>query len=351
VSIRYSLALLHDRNSERLGLDALVERLTPPPDAVNEPFAVAGVEGSVPDIRFLVATTTMGLLLFDGPCATRLFRGRDFFGMTRHHERWYAFHRWGMNGRIISFRLDGSRAVDARTEMAGLSRGVHQIDVIDGSLWVVDTYLDRLLEVPVEAVGPGWRRAVRKHYPAGRLQLGRAQPRHAHFNSIYRCVHGINLVAHNETLKTGRDSEIYLLGPDGSVRTRRDLGASCCHNIGILDGHEVTLRSWDGTVSVDGRDVLVDGGFLRGLALGRDYHLVGTSAFEWKRQQRDAAEGGVIITDPQFRPLATVRIAGTQVYDLRRVDDEDLGLSATPRPDLDATAQERHAVATRHDAW
>jgi hypothetical protein len=352
--LSFELGLLYDRYSERLGFDALVEHVTPQPIAVNEPFKVTGLEGTVPDIRFLVGTTNAGLLLIEGPMATRLFRGTDFFGISRRDGRWYAFQRWLSNGRIISFRLEGARAVDARTEMAGLSRGVHQIDFIDGSLWVVDTYLDRLLQVPEEAVGRGWRKVARKHFPAGRSGIGRGRSGHAHFNSIYRCMHGINIVAHNETVKTGRGSEILLLASDGRVLARRELGGACCHNIGILDGREVICRSWEGTVVVDDEEVLAVGSFLRGLALGPDYHLIGKSAFESRREARNAAEGGVIVTDREFRPLATVRLADTQVCEVRRVDVADLGISATPRADLDASALAHHEgrlhMATEPDA-
>jgi hypothetical protein len=81
-----------------------MERITPDPSPVNARYDVAGVEGDVPDIRFLVGTSTAGLLLFDGGRSTRLFEGIDFFGLSRRDERWYAFQRYGNCGRIISFR-------------------------------------------------------------------------------------------------------------------------------------------------------------------------------------------------------------------------------------------------------
>ncbi len=153
-----------------LRLDQLVGRLTPQPTAVNEHFEPSSIAGAVPDIAFLVGCDRAGLLLFDGPRITRLFRGRDFYGISHHAGRWYAFQRYAGNGRIISFRIERHRAVDARTELAGLSRGVHQIDFIDGSLWVVDTYRDRVLVVPIEAIGRAWRRTVKEFYPAGRAE-------------------------------------------------------------------------------------------------------------------------------------------------------------------------------------
>jgi hypothetical protein len=288
-----------------------------------------------------VGTSRAGLLLVDGHRVTRLFRGIDFFGISTHRGRWFAFQRYRGNGRIISFRLDGRFAVDARTEIGGLNRGVHQIDFFEGALWIVDTYRDRIVEVPIAAIGHRWRHAARMHYPVGRVGIGREQPNHAHFNSLYRGDCGIYVIAHNETVKTCRGSELFLLDVDGSVLARELIGGSCCHNIGILDGHRVTCRSVEGTVAVGDDEVLRLDAFVRGLALGLDHHVVGMSPIGADRRQRDEGEGGVVVTTAGFRPLATLRLSGTQVLDIRRVDVPDLGLSATPRPDLKVRSFQR----------
>jgi hypothetical protein len=333
---------LYDRHSEALGLECAMERITPRPSPVNVRYEVAGVEGEVPDIRFLVGTSTAGLLLFHGARPTRLFEGIDFFGLSRRDDRWYAFQRYGNCGRIISFRLEDDRAVDARTELAGLSRGIHQIDFIEDDLWIVDTYRDRVLVVPVESIGRRWRRVVRKLYPIGRSGIGLGQPNHAHFNSIYRWRDGIYLVAHNDTTKTGRGSDLFLLDLAGNVKAREPMGGSCCHNIGVLDGKRVTCRSREGVIAVDGKEVLPLGPFLRGLSLGPDYHVVGKSAAGSDRKSRDAADGAVLITDAGFsRLIATIRLTGTQVHEIRRLDIDDLGLSSTPHPDLSSTPGHR----------
>jgi hypothetical protein len=334
-TMRFRIGLFFDRYSEQLHVDPIVGRLTPEPTPVNLPFEPTDIAGEVPDIRFLVGTSHAGLLLFQGPRATQLFRGSDFFGISRRGDRWYAFQRYLSNGRIISFRLDHGRASDARTEVAGLSRGVHQIDFIDDSLWVVDTYHDRLLEIPVEALGRGWRRRVRQHHPIGRRGLGRERPRHAHFNSIYRCGGGILLVAHNDTVKSRRGSELFVLDSSGSVVARTPMGGSCCHNVGIIAGKMVTCRSLEGCVAVDGHEVLAGEGFLRGLALGPDFHVIGRSACEGDRLVRHLGDGGLIITSTDFTRVASIRLTGTAVHEVRRVDIEDLCLSMTPRPDLD----------------
>jgi hypothetical protein len=142
-------------------------------------------------------------------------------------------------------------------------------------------------------------------------------------------------VAHNDTVRTRRSSELYLLDGSGGVIERVPMGGSCCHNVGVVAGRLVTRRSLEGCVVVDGREVLAGQGFLRGLGIGPDYFVIGRSACQGDRRARQLGEGGVIITGTDFSPLASIRLTGTTVHDVRRVDVADLGLSMTPRPDLD----------------
>ncbi len=123
---------------------------------------------------------------------------------------------------------------------------------------------------------PGGARS-RSSIPQAARKIGREQPNHAHFNSLFGWAGGVYLVAHNETVKTCRGSELFLLDTDGTVKGREPMGGSCCHNIAILDGRQVICRSVEGTVAVDGADVLSLDAFVRGLSLGSDHHIVGTS--------------------------------------------------------------------------
>jgi hypothetical protein len=335
-SLKRRLLLAYDLHAEAWRLDRMVGRFTPDPSPVNEDFETAAVVGAVPDIAFLVATTHAGLLLVEGTHVTRLFRGRDFYGITTTGERWYVYHRFSVgNGCIISFRLQDGHAIDARTELAGLLRGVHQIDVIDDSMWIVDTFHDRIIVVPLDSIGDRWRERAALYYPVGRSGIGRERPNHAHFNSVLGRQGDIYLVAHYEGAKTGRDSELFLLDSSGTVRGREPMGGSDCHNIGFLDGERVFCRSKEGAVCKGGQDVLRLDGYVRGLALGHDFHIVGTSTMGRDWAQRAQGDGSVVITDRAFAPLATMVLPRTQVCEVRRVDAPDLGLSSSMGPRSD----------------
>ena len=333
VRTKVRLLLAYERSAESVRLDRLAGRFTPDPTPVNEEYEPASISGTIPDISFLVATTDAGLLLFEGPHARRLFRGRDFFGIS-------------LEGRAL-VRLPGFRSrprlhllVPARGGPCGRCPGrgrrpdagcppdrLHRRQLVDRR------YL------PGQGRGRAGRRPRRRLAPIAprcttrsvARRIGREQSNHAHFNSILGWDGGIYLIAHHEGAKTGRDSELFLLDHDGTVRDRAPLGAVDCHNIGLLEGEQVVCRSKERTVCVSGQVVLRLDSYTRGLALGDDFQIVGTSTEAASREERAQGHGGVVVTDRDFTPLATIVLAGTQVNEIRRVDRPDLGLSSMQR--------------------
>jgi hypothetical protein len=334
--LKKPLIRAYERYGHRARLDRLESAIASAPHAVNAARETDGIEGEAPPIRFLVGTSAAGLLLFDGARMVRLFDGYPrtedgsggYYGISHRDGRWFVYQAILATGRVISFRLEGDRAVDVRAEIEGLPRAIHQIDFIDDELWIIATFHNRIIVVPAAAIGKHWREAARVYHPTGArdILLGNT----SHFNSVYGADGAVHVVAHNETHKTGKPSEAFVLDRAGRVLERRDLVGGSCHNIAPVDGGWVTCWSWEGSVGVDGREVLSLGGFTRGLALGSDHHVVGASGVA-TRATRDQADSRIVITDAGFRPVATLHVARTQVHEIRRVDSLDLGLSPPVR--------------------
>ena len=80
---------------------------------------------------FLIATNSQGLLLYFNGKIKRLFKERGFYGITKLSNKFYAFHKTGMHGNIISFKLKNNKAIENKIIIKGLSRGIHQIDFIN----------------------------------------------------------------------------------------------------------------------------------------------------------------------------------------------------------------------------
>jgi hypothetical protein len=274
----------------------------------------------------LVATAGQGLLLITDGQAQQLFPGK-FYGITRHENHWYAFQRQRWHGRIVRFDLSGN----AEVALWGLSRGVHQIDVVDERLIVVDTYENRLLvfDAITKLRDRWWRSCEPKiHYPAGRLTSGRQSRNYHHFNSVLVRPEAIYLIAHNETSKTGRPSCLWTLDSEFLPVQTRALEASNAHNIVFLDQDPMYCASLEGTVCLGEEDVFNGHRFTRGLSLSSDQIVVGGSDVSHDRADRKSSDGYIWTLTCGFEEFARMTIKGGPVQEIRRVDAPDMGMSA-----------------------
>lgn len=282
----------------------------------------------------LVGTGSVGLLHVRTDGARRLLDGGWYYGLTTSKGRWFAFERTSSRGRVVSFALDGTGGV--RTLVWGLHFGVHQIDVVDGRLLVLDTHHNRLLAYETAAGGPRWwSRTARQVLPAGALAGGRRSANYAHFNSVFADEEAVYLVAHNAWTRTGRPSELYRLDHDLQLLDVRLLDGHDCHNYCRLPddprGQEVYLDSAAGAVVVDGETVHRSLWFLRGLAVGRGHQLVGASerSSATSRAGGDVGNGRVLVFDADWQHVGTVVVPHTQIFEIRLTDEPDLALSRT----------------------
>lgn len=326
------------------------------------------VSGEVPDICFLVATSGRGLLLYRRGRLMRLLRG-SCYGLTCHDGWWYAFQQLGSYGRIARFRLEGGRPSRLSTVLTGLNYGIHQIDFIDGALVLVDTLKDRLLvyEDAPRLRQVSWRRWSQQVYPAGvrtvrdyrwdRLRGGRDAKACWHFNSVFATGGTVYLVAHNRSVLSGRRSQLFVLDGEFRVREVRELGAADVHNFwtdGVREMFCASARgalrgaagAGAGLVAGAGPSAGVAlGGYLRGLSVGGDFVLVGSSRLAAGRQAREAGDGLVHVLDAGLAAVGQVRMPGTQVYEIRRVDAADLALSAAPAAPVGQAAEPPGQIA------
>ena len=281
------------------------------------------VDGSIPSGQFLVATSSRGLLLWNGDTMTVLFDGA-WYGLTTRHGWWYGFRKARLHGHIVRFRLVDGVATDATVFASGLSRGVHQIDFVGDDLIITDTYVNRVIEL---RPGTSWRESGSHHYPDGPLKAGRDSANYRHFNSIFAAGSTRFLVAHNETVKTGVKSELYEMDSNYKPLTVRSLDASNAHNFVKTDLGELWCASLEGTLRRDGHDVLAVDMFTRGLAVSDDQTLVGGSVVELVRSKRGTGPGAVFVLDAADRHVGTIEIDATEIHELRFVDRRDYGLS------------------------
>ena len=277
-----------------------------------------------PDANSIEALICCGGGLFhlaDGS-VRRVHKG-IFYGLTRHRGFYYLFERPNRKrGQLWRFRWDGECPIDRRVIYDKLSGGVHQVDFIGDDLYVIDSYRNAILVLGLHG------RRKHRYFPRGRLSDGRQSPNYVHFNSIFAADDRIYLLAHNECVKTGKQSDVLVFD-----RKMREIDVlhnrgRCSHNVLIHGDLFLSCDSMEGTLTNHGQPVLELGQYTRGLAMNDDVILVGGSVYS-ERGERLSKDSYVYIIDRNFNLLDTIEIiGGGQTHEIRLLGT-DCGLSNT----------------------
>jgi len=280
---------------------------------------------------FLVGTNS-GLLCYDNGCFVRLFEN-PVYGIARCDTYYYILQRLGKSARIVRFLLqktsDGFVADNITILVDGLCSGIHQIDVMGDQLFACDTYNNRILSIRLNG------KMVEAIYPSGILSGNDITSiNYRHYNSIYSDFEHIYLVAHNDSLKSGRSSEIHVFDFNSSwkfIQREKSIGFGA-HNYLIRNDDAYWCDSLTGTL-VKNREVVykVEKRLTRGLASNDNLFIVGGSAWAFGKD-RLSANGSIFLLDDSFDLVSRIDIKASGGISEIRLIGEDYGLSNIRRP-------------------
>jgi hypothetical protein len=300
-----------------LGL-AKALRVAPPCDPRVEVRAEGPVRGLAP----FLAGTQSGLLYVEEGRAWRL-HGGSVYGIASNGDprRWYVFQRIPRSfGRLLEVDLEEGTA---RSLAGFLSTGVHQLDVVDGRLVVMDTYGNGIVHYSERG------KRLQSVYPSGPVTKGRSSANYRHFNSLFAAPDAVYVVAHNQSAKTGRDSEIFVLDRGWQPQRVIPTESGSAHNVAEIDGVLWHCDSRGGRLVVGREPVFQEPGlFTRGLAVNRAHVLVGGSQIT-EREQRGRTDGEVVVLDRAFEPLGRLRFSRSGGVQEIRFLQGDLAMSST----------------------
>jgi hypothetical protein len=291
-------------------------------------YATQTVRIADPDLRGFahIAASRQGLFAV-GPAGCRLIAHGQFYGITVGLGTIWAFEacdrpRFRSNrGRLVQIKHQAGLVTNAKVVAEELDNGCHQIDFVDGRLLVADTYNQRVLRFALDGGEP------EVIYPLSNLESESGAP-YVHANSILAIGSQRYLLLHNDSHRTGRDSEIAIFDEGWCRLGTIPLKGQGCHSLALLeDGTILTCGSGRGElIGTDGRAIKVCDRMTRGLSVDDAMIVVGASAI-LERDVRDEAPGEVIFLDRSYNRIGSVELPGP-VMEVRRLDGRDRSLSA-----------------------
>jgi hypothetical protein len=261
------------------------------------------------------------------PNVSQLIAYGQFYGISINRDAIYVFEACGQPrrrtnlGRIVCLRLKDGQIESAEVIVRGIDNGCHQIDLIDGQLYITDTYNQRLLRMSSEGG------EVESLYPLP-LPDPLTNDGYAHVNSVLAAGDAFYLLKHNNGVRSGIDSEIAVFDRQWQLVDTVPLAGRGCHNLAVMDdGSLISCGSLAGELVIPGRaSIKVCDRMTRGLSIGADQIVVGGSAV-LARDLRDQSQGEVYFLNREFQQTGSVMIAGP-VMEIRRIDGRDRSLSA-----------------------
>jgi hypothetical protein len=273
-----------------------------------------------------IAASRQGLFAV-APGRQRLIAHGQFYGLTVSPGTLWLFEACDLprtrsnHGRLLRIDHTGGRITQTAVALKGIDNGCHQIDLIDGSLVVTDTYNQRLLRYSpdcgtLETITP---------LPAPDPVTNAG---YVHANSLLAVGAQRYLLLHNDSQRTGRSSEIAVFDPAWNRIGTLPLEGQGCHSLALLeDGAILTCGSGTGELTgTDGRTIKVTDRMTRGLSVDHEMVVVGASAI-LARDVRDAAPGEVIFLDRSYNHIGSTLLPGP-VMEVRRIDGQDRSLSS-----------------------
>ena len=268
---------------------------------------------------FLVSTQN-GLYLLKNNKLYFLISG-EYYGISIYQNSLFVYEKLINHGRILKiyFRNDFNLETNAEILLDKVPHGCHQIDILDHFLYITDTYNNGIIKYDINS------EKFEEYYPLGKLKIGRSSINYGHINSIYFFNENAFLIAHNETLKTKRKSDIIVTDMNFNIIKTIRTDSSNAHNIIVTESNMLHCDSIGLSLKDNGVPVFKDELLTRGLSMSEDLIVIGGSGIT-KRILRPFAKGKLYFINRNYKLLNSV-IFPASVTEIRRIDKIDYSLS------------------------
>ena len=276
--------------------------------------------------KYLLGSSDHGLCEVTQRGVYTVLNDKGVYGITYDVKHIYVYLKGKRVGKLVRICRHNYKAVE--TVLYGLSKGVHQIDIYKDDMFITDTYNNRIIKLPryKNVVNKYWRSNSESYSVNGKLRIGRFSKNYSHINSLWINKGLMYLVAHNETKKTGKKSELIILSVKAMEEIDREfLKGGNCHNIFIKNGINY-CSSLESGVFFDNYFFKLTG-FTRGVAYTEsDGLIIGSSSLSFSRDHRSSGVSSVYQISAEKKPLKAFDITG-QVNEIRCLTVKDIAMS------------------------
>lgn len=284
-------------------------------------------------IKLLIGSNK-GLLYYFNGKLIRLI-SKSVYGITYFENTYYVLQRTTKSSRILKINLN-ENSIEKPIEnikilVDGLSVGIHQLDIIGDHLYACDTYNNRILSIRLSG------EIIEGIYPSGFLSKNSIKSiNYSHYNSIYSDFDKVYLVAHNDSLKSGRSSQIHVFDYNNSwfpIKCEQNIGFSA-HNFLIKKSDMYWCDSLNFSLIKNRETVFkLQNQLTRGLAANDDLFILGGSDLAWGKK-RFQTNGSLYFLDREFKIINKIEILGCGGISEIRILGKDYSLSNFNTPKI-----------------
>jgi PKHD-type hydroxylase len=194
---------------------------------------------------------------------TKVLDGK-FFGIATNRDVWYAvgtrttdIHTYSMDGYVISFQIDDNRLVYIKEIAKGLDNGCHQMICYDNSLYILETYLQRIAKIDLtndikEYIYP-LPRAISSWYFINGLEG--SFENYIHINAItvqdgkfyIMCPQLRNVIVDGKPGQGRHPSQIMVFDSEWNLVDTFNTGKFFCHDL-VFVGHDIYFSDATNTI-------------------------------------------------------------------------------------------------------
>lgn len=243
----------------------------------------------------------------------------EFYGIGREKYT-YVYQNQGIKGRILKIDIKNDNIKNIEVFLENIDPGCHQMEIDKGKIYLTNTHKNSILIIEIK------NKKITEKFPIGKIISREKSRNYGHINSIF-FDNKIYLLAHNDSVRTKKNSEILIFDINFNLLDRKKTSAKSAHNIVKYDNKIIVCDSLNKRlIDVENNQTLAEFDlFTRGISINKDEILIGGSEYK-SRIKRNFSIGKIYVLNKDFKVIREEKLPG-MVQEIRCINRKDYGLN------------------------